>query len=452
MQNILLITIDSLRADHLGCYGYDRPTSPTMDQLASDGSLFQNAFSHGGTTRKSFPAILTSSYPLMYGGFERISEKRTLISELLSDAGYQTAGLHSNLYLSADFGYSRGFDHFYDSKTEPSLTARARQFVKQRLNQDGVLFNFLKTTFEQTEKHAGVEVGSAYIGAEEMTDRAIDVVDSFETGTPTFLWVHYMDVHHPYLPPSDAQRHFREEPIPERRAIKLRRKMLESPDEVTDTEFDDLVDLYDAEIRYTDDEIGRLLSHIEESWGDDSTVILTADHGEEFRDHGNFSHNTHHDEGVHVPLLLDDGSMSDRFEEIVGLVDLGPTIADYADTASPDSFYGYNLRSLLNGADWPRDSVIGEWGEPGPGSRNFFYRSRDWKYMRFASGREELFDIRNDPDEQHDVIDDEPEALAGIRDAVDEHATLLDSTYEDLGDVAMDDEVRERLQMLGYKE
>ncbi|ELZ19137.1 sulfatase [Haloterrigena salina JCM 13891] len=137
----------------------------------------------------------------MYGGYERISEDRTLISEAFDDAGYRTAGFHSNLYLSADFGYDRGFDEFYDSKTDPSATARLRQFVKDQLDSDGILYQTLARAFETAEETAGINVGSAYVSADEITDRALEWAESVATDGPRFLWVHYMDVHHPYVPP-----------------------------------------------------------------------------------------------------------------------------------------------------------------------------------------------------------------------------------------------------------
>jgi arylsulfatase A-like enzyme len=159
MRDVLLITVDSLRADHLGMYGYDRQTSPRIDQLASGSLVFDRAFAHACATRPSFPTILTSTYPEMYGGYEMISNNRTLLSEAFNTGGYQTGGFHSNLYLSADFGYSKGYDEFFDSKTDPSLTAKARQLVKAKIDEGSRLRQLLKRAFDATEKHTGVEVG-----------------------------------------------------------------------------------------------------------------------------------------------------------------------------------------------------------------------------------------------------------------------------------------------------
>lgn len=117
MKNVILITIDCLRADHVGCLGYDRPTTPNIDELAEAGVLFTQAFSQGSKTATSFPALLASTYPLMFEGYKRISEPRKMISEVLKENGYTTAAFHSNPTLSSYFNYDRGFDTFEDLMT-----------------------------------------------------------------------------------------------------------------------------------------------------------------------------------------------------------------------------------------------------------------------------------------------------------------------------------------------
>jgi arylsulfatase A-like enzyme len=451
MTSILLVTVDSLRADHLSCYGYERETTPFLDGIAEDGHVFEQAFAHAPTTRKSFPAILTSSYPLMYGGYERISEHRTLISEVLSEEGYETAGFHSNPYLSAEFGYGRGFDSFHDSQTGPSVFARIREYVSKNLDPEGRFFQFLKRSFETTEKHAGLEVGSAYVDAAVLTDMAIDWLETTSAGEPSFLWVHYMDVHHPYLPDKNLQRDFRDSPVSERRAVQLRRKMLNDPDGVTEAERQTLIDLYDAEISYTDHHIKRLVEAATEQWSDEFVFAATADHGEEFYEHGRYSHNTFYDEGIHVPLIIHDSQSNGRYKDVVGLIDLSPTLAEYAGAEQPENFYGHCLQRLISDSKWPRDHVIGNSGEVEVTEREFFYRDNRWKYLR-VDDREQLHDLDVDPHEQSNVIKDHLETCDSIRSVIDEHNHLLERTRQELSQVDMDDDVRERLQLLGYKE
>lgn len=451
MRDIVLVTVDSLRADHVGWHGYPRETTPNLSRRAESARTFSNAFSHACSTRPSFPSILTSSYPLMYGGFERLSEERTPIAEVLDEAGYATAGFHSNLYLAADFNYDRGFDEFFDSKSDPSALAKLRQAVKTRLDDDGYVYSVLQRLFNATEKRTGIELGSAYVDAADITDRAISWARS-ETDSPRFLWVHYMDVHHPYVPPAEYQQRFRDRPISDRDAVQLRRKMLESPDEITDEELDALVDLYDAEIAYVDAEVDRLIETLRTEWDDDPIVTFTADHGEEFLDHGGFSHSaTFYDEVLHVPLFIDDGTEGGECDDLVGLLDLAPTLTRYADVDSPDNFHGESL-SEAGTNDWNRSEVIAEWADFDAGDRRFGIRTTDWKYVREEDGNERLYDLEADPREKNDLAAEEPAALGELRARLEDHVSLIDETADDFETVDMDEEVRQRLRDLGYQE
>lgn len=446
MRDLVLVTVDSLRADHVGCYGYDRDTTPNIDGLAADGQRFTNAFAHACSTRPSFPSILTSSYALMYGGFERLSSERTTVAEALSEAGYRTAGFHSNLYLSADFGYDRGFDRFYDSKSDPSPLARARQAVKTRLDQNGFVYNLLQKAFNATERRAGVELGSAYVSADEMTTMALDWARKIDDG-PRFLWVHYMDVHHPYTPPISYQRRFRDEPIDNEQAVRLRRKMLEDPEGVTEDELATLIDLYDAEIAFVDAEAARLLQGLRDLWESDPVVAFTADHGEEFLDHGRFSHAaTFYDEVLHVPLVIKDGTSVRTVDELVGLLDLSPTLLDYARTSHPSVFLGESLHP-----DVPRsrDRIIAEWADYETDDRRFALRTHDWKYVRMEDEEERLFDLTSDPKEKRNVATEHPDKLSAFREQIDKHAERVSGTSVE---AEMDEEVRQRLRDLGYQE
>lgn len=451
-EDVLLITVDSLRADHVGAYGYDRETTPFLDELSAGGHTFTRAFAHAGATRFSFPSILAGSTAHMFGGFETMSTERTLIAEVMRGAGYQTAGFHSNPFLSTEFGYSRGFDTFYDARSDPSASARLRQYVRSRLDTSGTVFSVLKSLFDAVEREAGVEIGSAYERADDITDRAIGWLEGADEDTPLFLWIHYMDVHHPYVPPAEYQEHFRADSIGERRAVQLRRLMLESPGDVTESEHDDIVDLYDAEIRFTDVQVARLVEAMRAERIDEPAILFTSDHGEEFGEHGQFSHNTLHDEGIHVPLVVSDGGEG-VYDEIVGLLDLCPTIARYADQSIPESFYGYPLQRLMKGDRWEREAVIGEGGYRGESNAYYFYRDDHWKYLLLdGGGTRELYDLERDPGEREDVVDDEPEVVERIEDAIDAHQAEIDATQQDLGTIEVDEEIRERLEMLGYKE
>lgn len=451
MKDILLVTVDSLRADHISCLGYDRETTPVIDEFATEGHTFTHTFAHACSTRPSFPSILSSSHALMHGGFEMMTDGRTMVAEVFDDAGYQTGGFHSNGYLSADFGYDRGFDTFYDSKTDPSFTARIRQFVKEALDDDGLLYKFLASAFDTAERKAGINVGSVYDTATEITDRAIEYINSETADKPNFLWVHYMDVHHPYVPPAKYQRLFRDEPISETRSIKLRRKMIEEPDKVTDAELEKIIDLYDAEIRYTDDEIGRLIEEVTEAWNGKPVTIITADHGEEFLEHGQFSHYTHfHDEVMQVPLFLGGVPGSGKYDDIVGLQDVPVTLVDYADLTQPEAFQGFSLRKIVENDEWPREYVIGDWSDR-EGEERFGYRDAEWKFVRRDSG-EELYYLPDDPDEHNNVLNEHPDMAEQLSAKIDDHQRAIAATTDEQVSVDIDENIKQQLRDLGYKE
>ncbi|WP_332899060.1 sulfatase-like hydrolase/transferase [Haladaptatus sp. CMSO5] len=451
MRNVLLVTIDSLRADHVGHLGYHRDTTPTIDSIANTSLTFSNAFAHACSTRPSFPTILTSVYPLMYGGFERISKEQTVLAEPFSDAEYETAGFHSNLYLSADFGYDAGFDTFFDSKSDPTRLAKIRQQVKRRLDSSSPIYQAIFKLYKLFESKAGTDLGATYVDATKTTDLAIDWIRQRSSEQPKFLWVHYMDVHHPYVPPAKHQRTFRDEPISEREAIQLRRKMLESPTEITETELAKLIDLYDAEIRYTDAEISRLVETVTSEWGETITAI-TADHGEEFLEHGGFSHtSTFHDEVVHVPFVLDVGVKAGVYEELVGLLDIAPTLLEYANIAIPDSYEGHSLQRLIKDDEWNRVSILGDWANRDSGETVFSYRDTTWKYI-LTNDVAKLYDLNTDPDEQQNVAKTYPDIILELQQKINAHKKHLESTATDIESVEMEESVKQRLRNLGYHE
>jgi arylsulfatase A-like enzyme len=449
MENVLLITIDSLRADHVGYHGYERDTTPVLDQYAKQGSRFMNAHAHVGGTRFSFPSILTGVTPLMHGGYERISDSQTLLSEAFDGAGYRTGGFHSNLYLSADFGYDRGWDEFFDSADDSSMTSSLRRWLKT--NFEGTpLLSVLQRAYDFFESSSGVNVGSYHVPADEITDRAIDFLES-DDDTPTFLWVHYMDVHHPFLPPEKYQRFFREEPVSDRESIKLRRKFAEEPNGVTEEERQTFIDLYDAEIRFNDAEIGRLIDVVEEEWGDEYLFGLTADHGEHLLEHGYFSGAQAMDVKTHVPLFITGWDDNQSYDELVGLTDLPATLIDATGLEIPDSYEGHSLRQLVSKDEWPREYIAGGWGASE--NKDYVIRENEWKLIKRPDARNELYNLSEDPSEQQNVVDDYPEQRSRLDHKLKRHLQQVEETNDDsVKRPDIDEEAKERLRRLGYQE
>ncbi|WP_435194268.1 sulfatase [Natronomonas sp. EA1] len=452
MSNVVLVTVDSLRADHLAGYGYHRETAPFVETLADRGVSF-DAYANANATRASFPSIITSSYPLEHGGFDYLSDSRVTVGEALPD--HHTAAFHSNLWLSRDYNYDRGFDTFYDSKSEPSPLARLRTWLKLNLNQDGLVYRTLQTLYDTTEEKAGMDIGQTYKDAAVITDRAIEWLESsVEAGNESFLWVHYMDVHHPYVPRPEALSELGIDlAISENEAIKLRRKMLETPEAVTDDEVQTLVDLYDGEIRYMDHHIRRLCEAVEDAWGlNDTAVVFTADHGEEFKEHGKFSHNdSMYDEVIHVPFIVEGADrvgvsdISGRQAEQVELLDTAPTICHLAGVDAPEAYRG---RSVLDRAGTGEHARVFSETTSGDDAK-VALRTHEHKYIwDRPSDERELYDLAADPGETENIVGEEP--TEELHDEVAAHLAEIRETNEELPEVGMDVETEQRLRNLGY--
>jgi arylsulfatase A-like enzyme len=448
--NVLLVTVDSLRADHVGYHGYERDTTPFLDELADSGSAFRKAFAPAGGTKFSFPSTLTGVYPTMYGGHEQVSEDQTLISEIFQDGGYTTGGFHSNLYLSEDYGYDRGWDEFYDSKPDSSTTTDIRSFLKKAVH-GTPLYPYALKAYDTMESITGVNVGSYLVPADEKTDMALNFVNKVDADDNVFLWVHYMDPHHPFLPPEKYQRMFHDEIIGRRESVKMRQKLLQRPEEVTEEELQMQLNLYDAETRFWDDELRRLVETTREKLGD-VTVAVTSDHGEHFLEHGYFSGAQLYDIKQHVPLLIEGEQWDDDgdYDDLVCLIDLPTTLVDHAGLDVPDNYYGHSLIPLVEDGNWPREEIFGglDVDEDGP---RYACRTQEWKYIWSANGDPELYDLTTDPGEQRNVVSEHPDVVEDLDGRLEKHRQQVQVTEQDVS-VETSEDVKERLRRLGYKE
>lgn len=443
MTDIVYITVDSLRADHLSWHGYHRETSPFLASLSENAHTFVNAFANACYTRQSFPSMMTSEYPSSSREGGRLSDQQVTIAQILSKVGYSTGGFQSNPYLGPRFGYNRGFEMYYDSETERSPLGKLRLWVKDNIPEDSSVYKSLETIFAKTQEKAGVDPGTPSLPADEMTDEAISWIQS-TNDEPRFLWVHYMDVHHPYTPPEQHQTEFREEPIPKRKAIKLQRKMLDKPESITENGLNDLIDLYDAEIRFVDAEIERLIKSIREHWSSDALIAVTSDHGDEFKDHGGFSHNdTLYDELLHVPLLLEDDTEGTFQEEIVSLLDIPPTFLDYANEEIPAEFQGESLKNIIEGGSRERAYTIADHGT------TVGYRDATWKYIT-GPDREELYNVNKDPGEEKNVHADHPDVIEKIESVLEQYPELGEQSESAVDGDDLNKEVQDQLEQLGY--
>ena len=386
MRNVILLTIDTLRRDALGCYGGG--LTPFLDSIQNHCIQFNQAHSTGPYTQAAFLAILTSSYYLEHGKQKMLSKKRTLISEVLRRTGIATAAFHSNPYLSAYFGWNRGWDVFYDSM-EDELDER-----------------------------------TPYIKAHEINRKVDTWLSSHaQKGThkPFFLWVHYMDVHEPYIPQSryidfvDSTIQITEEEM-----FRLFKEVVLKRDVSDRRGVQVLRKLYDAHVREVDDAIKELFG-ILEKWKvlEESWVILATDHGDEFGEHGGLSHDGKmYSELVHVPLILfDPTSEKGEFSDLlVSTIDIPPTILYLFGLPQINRFQGHSLLPLK---DYPVRGVFGEAmdklgsHERGEDKEIHYYQEGDFKIIyRERDDSWELYDLKDDPREANNIVEASPQAEA----------------------------------------
>ena len=380
MKNVILLTIDTLRKDVLGCYGNKNGLTPFINSLQNKFIKFTNAQSTGPYTQASFPGILTSSYYLEYGRQKKCSPKRILISEVLNKSGITTAAFHSNPYLCNYFSWNRGWDVFYDSmQDEVSDTV---PYIKG----DGI-------------NHKVDQWLSSYIKNDDYR--------------PFFLWTHYMDLHEPYIP----SREYLDKVDPsidlsEDEMLILFKEIILKRD-VSNQEIVKLLKkLYDAEVRETDDYVKEFFKILEKYHVlKDSIVIVTSDHGDEFNEHGSLSHDGKmYSELISSPLLIYryNRTQGEVCDKLVSNIDISPTIIYLFDLEPTKSFKGHSLLPLEN---YPQKGVYGEAiGKTSSHEKEtdkpiYFYQEDDLKIIYREDDQSwEMYDLNRDPQELNNLI------------------------------------------------
>lgn len=415
---ILVYLIDTLRADHLGCYGYDRPTSPRIDRFAAGAVRFAGAIAQSSWTRSSVASLLTGLDPRRHGTVGRtdaLPDGVDTLAERLARLGYETAAWSTNGNVSRVFGFAQGFDLF-------------RSLPEQR-------------TFELHQLSDGLnEAAFPWLAAR---GRA-----------PWFLYLHATDPHGPYTPREPFRGRFAAGVDPALGAIETLRALPGEGDSEPAGLAEALVRLYDAEIAFNDHQFGRLLDRLEAlGLYDDALIVLTADHGEEFRDHGGWQHGrTLYQEQLAVPLLvkLPGGRAAGTVVDTrVEHVDLVPTILDLLGEPLPDGLDGRSLAPALAAPGRLDPSPVAAHLDL-DGRRLEAVIDGDLKLIRRLSegpaGRR-LFDLAADPGERHDLARAR-RVTAGLLDSL-LMARRPQAAFA-ATEAAPDDELAERLRALGY--
>jgi arylsulfatase A-like enzyme len=497
LPNIIVVSLDTTRPDHLGAYGYDRPISPAIDRLARSGATFERAVATSSWTIPTHASIMTGMAPSHLGtglgagrvrGWVQVPASALMMAEILRDAGYQTAGFVGAPTLNNFFGFDQGFD-LYNDRRPIALSAKsnmifgARQLRRLLNIPPRDFLRFLDPSFralvhylyDEAFRGASEELIDL-IGADRRWSSDADEVNhrvfrwlDRRPRRPYFLFVNYFDPHDPYDPydPYDALPGIVPEGIDPTAGYISENGMIESvlkhglppdPESLSVIER-----LYDAEIATMDLQVGRLFDRLEaEGDLDNAVVTVVSDHGEAFGEHGLIYHG-HHLYGVDTRqvLLLSGRGVpgGTRLEQPVSSVDILPTILDLAGIRITAGFQGRSLRPLLEGGSLEPMPLFSEVH----GGRDSF---PDWaafendrlaveyqrlKLIRDEEGRVMLFDLETDPEELRDLSGDRPEQVERLGALLDAYFSRT-AADEGSGANAPSADLLETLRGLGYIE
>ena len=391
---VLLISIDTLRADHLGAYGYTRPTSPVLDALAEKGTVFEDVTATSSWTLPSHASLLTGLYPSRHGLRRKVSvllEDVPTLAQVFRRAGFETAAAVGSIYLTQRSGLQRGFDAF-------------EYFVEDS---------------RQMSPTKGV------------TDAALRWVDAGDDAK-RFIFLHYYDVHSDYRSEPRFEALFADGYDGDidgsvGQLAKIRLGEVPLP---TDLDLAHWIALYDAGIRQLDDELGRLFRGLRERGVEGETLIaITSDHGEEFVEHGGVLHGkTHYQEAVRIPLLLQGPNVPVlRITTPISQVDVAPTLLALAGVPPGGAVDGRDLTPLLRGetAKFETRSIFVEadWRNEKHDIKRAVRRGPYTLHYDRLTHETELYDLRSDPGEQRDISNERPEVVEELTAVLAEFAS-----------------------------
>lgn len=413
--SVLLITLDTTRADHLGAYGYARPTSPNLDELAAESTVYENAYSTSSWTLPAHASLFTGRYPSSHGArhdpaggllladgidvpapvrARAMARGERTLASVLADEGFATAAVVAGPWLIQQFGLATGFDHYDDADI---LNANGRR-------------------------------------ANQVTDAALEWLATVPE--PFFLFLNYFDPHSPYMPPGAWARSF----LPRGVVPNVR-----SAGQATAR--------YDAEILFMDDQIGRLFRALRESGRWDRTlVVVTGDHGEFLGDRDLWGHERFLWEPlVRVPLIVKPAGSSRpgrREQRRMSVVDVLPMVLERIGVDVPEGVQGTAAPGSARPVLAEVHPMSGKGLEHGAWKASWEGSS---KFLRNSLGQRYLFDLEDDPDEMHNLAATEPERAARAERALDQaFAALPPPGFA--AEVVVDDRTREALEQLGYLE
>jgi arylsulfatase A-like enzyme len=439
--NIILITIDSLRADHVSCYGYKRKTTPNIDKLGNQATIYKNAYANGPNTPNSFPSIMFSRYILESENFI-IPKYWQSIAGVLKKNGYYTIGLNSgNSLISKFFGYGKGFDIFksylnysfeWDDKKLIKIL-EGRKSTKKTKIQKSKIMNLITRIVKFIEDIIIFDFTKKKITLDQKF--SLDAVNTISNlKSPFFIWIHFMDVHFPYVP-QKRFRVFGKTKSISHMGLRILNYFVRFNWNCNKKIIRKIISIYDGSILQVDEFIGKILSSLKQNKKfNNSMVVLTSDHGECFKEHGNFYHYTYdaYNELLRVPLVIKypHQKSSNTINNKVSLINLLPTITDNINIDN---------QRIVKGKPLPKFNEINKEVIYAEGydlldvseiiTKSIKLKPRIYSVISNNrkiiidnhNNRNMLFNLSNDPNEEHNLIGKEKNNLLKLTKKLDDH-------------------------------
>jgi arylsulfatase A-like enzyme len=455
--NVVLIVMDTVRADHVSSYGYAQPTTPVLDALAKQSLLFEHSFATSNMTLSTHASLLTGQWVRQHGARyapepRPLPEGHTTLAETLREHGYRSAAVVSNFgYLGREWGLQRGFDYYDDRTAEPLLgecnVLSLRALLRERA-----------AGFVERRAREAVYRDAAEIRRD--VSHALDAVTGGDHPAPVFLFVNFMDAHSPYLPPAPYDTKFPGK-LPKFDSDDendLEREVMQGTRHVSERERAHVLSQYDGGLAYLDHELGALFDELKQRklW-DDTLLVVTGDHGEAFGERDIFGHGSSlYDDQIRVPLIVHAPHMKEgaRKPELTSSVDFVPTVLAAAELPARPTLPGRDLLSAPTGGrvifseGYPNPYLI-SWNERW---RSPLYGAIAWPYKLIVpeKGQPEAYDLHVDPAEVSPL----PANLSMISELRAPLDALRDPTAAHGGSSApspkLNDAARDRLRALGY--
>ncbi|WP_323191592.1 sulfatase [Halostella sp. PRR32] len=478
--NVVLVVADTTRYDD----ALTAEVAPNITELGSKGTTFTQAISPAPWTLPSHGSLFTGTYPSKHGahaGHERLEDRYPTLPELFRSAGYDTAGVSGNTWVSQEGGFARGFDEFHQTwqfvQSETAMgelvevTEESRvRAVGRKLFDGNPLTNAANAVYRTLVRERGDE------GAERATDWIENWVGERDGDDPFFLFANYLEPHLEYRPPKRLAERFLPDGVSYAEAMDVPQEpweYLAGTLELSDRDLTVLRALYRAEIAYLDEHVGRVRDALKAAgeW-DDTVFVLVGDHGENLGEHGLMDHQyCLYDTLLHVPLVASGGAFDGRGEDdrLVSLADVAPTLLDAADVPATTARREFQGQSFHPDADAERhEYVFAEYVQPQPSmealeehvddlpAHVYEYdrslravRSSEFKFVRGSDGSRQLYDVVDDPGETNDLVRQRPERADSMETVLDDWLRSFESADTD-ADVAIEGDRKAQLEQLGY--